>query len=83
MERVIQLISEIGGIGLVAAEGGFYEAGFSSVRALELLLALETEFGVTIPDKDFVRARTPREIVAHLERLQQKEAAIFFGLKKG
>ena len=75
MERVIQLISEIGGIDLVAAEAGFYEAGFSSVRALELLLALETEFGVTIPDKDFVRARTPREIVALLERLQQKEAA--------
>ena len=73
LERVIQLISEIGGIGLVAAEGGFYEAGFSSVRALELLLALETEFGVTIPDKDFVRARTPRAIVALLERLQQKE----------
>jgi len=73
LERIIQLISEIGGIGLVAPEAGFYEAGFSSVSALELLLALETEFSVTIPDKDFVRARTPREIVALLERLQQKE----------
>ncbi len=75
MERVIQLISEIGGIGLVAPDAGFYEAGFSSVCALELLLALEMEFEVTIPDKEFVTARTPREIMALLDRLEEKEVA--------
>ncbi len=75
MERVIQLISEIGGIGLVAPDARFYEAGFSSACALELLLALETEFGVRLPDKEFVAARTAREIMALLDGLQQKEAA--------
>jgi len=54
MERVIQLISQIGGIGSISPDAGIYEAGFSSVRVLELLLALEEEFGVSIPDQEFM-----------------------------
>ena len=75
MERVIQLISQIGGIGSISPDAGIYEAGFSSVRVLELLLALEEEFGVSIPDQEFMAARTPREILALLERLQEPKAA--------
>jgi acyl carrier protein len=75
MERVIQLISQIGGIGSVAPDARIYDAGFSSVRALELLLALEEEFSVTIPDRDFVAARTPRDIAGLLERLRQGQHA--------
>jgi acyl carrier protein len=75
MERVIQLISQIGGIGSISPDAGIYEAGFSSVRVLELLLALEEEFGVSIPDQEFMAARTPREIFALLERLQEPKAA--------
>jgi acyl carrier protein len=75
MERVIQLISQIGGIGSISPDAGIYEAGFSSVRVLELLLALEEEFGVSIPDQEFMAARTPREILALLERLQEPKPA--------
>jgi acyl carrier protein len=75
MERVIQLISQIGGIGSVTPDAGIYEAGFSSVRVLELLLALEDEFGVSIPDKDFMAAHTPREIFGLVERLQELKPA--------
>lgn len=75
MERVIQLISQIGGIGSISPDAGIYEAGFSSVRVLELLLALEEEFGVSMPDQEFMAARTPREIFALLERLQEPKAA--------
>jgi len=75
MERVIQLISQIGGIGSVTPDAGIYEAGFSSVRVLELLLALEDEFGVSIPDQDFMAARTPREIFGLVERLQEPKPA--------
>ncbi len=71
LERVIQLVAQIGGIGAPLPETGIYEAGFSSVRALELLLALEEEYGLTIPDREFVAARTPGEIAALLQRLQQ------------
>jgi acyl carrier protein len=75
MERVIQLISQIGGIGSISPDAGIYEAGFSSVRVLELLLALEEEFGVSIPDQEFMAARTPHEIFALLERLQEPKPA--------
>jgi len=75
MERVIQLISQIGGIGSISPDAGIYEAGFSSVRVLELLLALEEEFGISIPDQEFMATRTPREIFALLERLQEPKAA--------
>jgi acyl carrier protein len=75
MERVIQLISQIGGIGSISPDAGIYEAGFSSVRVLELLLALEEEFGVSIPDQEFMVARTPREIFGLVERLQEPRPA--------
>ncbi len=75
MNRVIQLVSEIGAIGEITPDTAIYDAGFSSARALELLLALEAEFGVSIPDQEFVAARTPRQIAGLLERLHQREAA--------
>jgi len=75
MERVIQLISQIGGIGSITPDGGIYEAGFSSVRVLELLLAVEDEFGVRIPDKDFMAARTPRQISVLIEQLRERQVA--------
>jgi acyl carrier protein len=75
IERITQLISEVGGIDAVPADGEIYEAGFSSIRVLELLLALEGEFGVKIPDKEFITARTAREISNLIENLQETKAA--------
>jgi acyl carrier protein len=75
MERVIQLISQVGGINGVAPDASIYDAGFSSVRVLELLLALEQEFSVSIPDKDFMTMRTPQEISGLIENLQERKAA--------
>ena len=73
--RVIQFISEVGGIGTLEPDTDLYRAGLSSARVLELLLALEDEFHVTIPDKDFVAARTPEAIAGLIERLQQEQPA--------
>ena len=75
MERVIQLISEVGGIGSLAADAEIYQAGFSSVRVLDLLLRLEDEFHVTIPDKEFMAARTPMAIAGLIERLREGQPA--------
>jgi acyl carrier protein len=75
LERIIQLIAQVGGIGLLAPDTPIYESGFTSVRALELLLALEDEFDVRIPDQEFVAARTPRDILGLLDRVQQSQAA--------
>ena len=75
MERVIQIISQVGGINSVVPDASICDAGFTSLRVLELLLALEQEFGVTIPDKDFMTARTPHEIFGLIEHLQERKAA--------
>lgn len=75
MERVIQLISQIGGIDAVTPDVGIYDAGFSSVRVLELILRLEQEFGISIPDEDFIAAGTPRRIAELVQRLQERQVA--------
>ena len=75
IERVIEIISEIGGIEPLPPDGQIYEGGFSSLRALDLLLSLEKEFGIELPDKDFIAARTPAQIVELIERLRQSQAA--------
>lgn len=46
-----------------------YDAGFSSIASLELLLELETIYGVSIPDDQFVIARTPRQLRALVANL--------------
>src|SRR5437899_8669770 len=75
VERVIQIISQVGGIGTPSPHTEIYRAGFSSVRVLELLLALEDEFQVTIPDKEFMTARTAREIARLIDRLRERQVA--------
>jgi acyl carrier protein len=75
MERVIQLISEVGGIPSLGPDTEIYQAGFSSVRVLELLLVLEDEFHVVIPDKEFMAARTPEAITMLIERLREGQPA--------
>lgn len=75
MERVMELISQVGGIEVVPPDTRIYDAGFSSVRVLDLLLRLEQEFEVRIPDQEFIAAGTPRRIAELIERLRERQAA--------
>jgi acyl carrier protein len=75
MERVIELIGKVGGLDAIEPDAPLYESGFSSVRALELLLAMEEEFGITIPDQEFMAARTPRALAELVERLREQHVA--------
>jgi acyl carrier protein len=68
-DSVIAVVTRVGGIPEVGADQDIFEAGVSSVSALELLLELESEFGVSIPDDEFVSARTPRAIHDLVSRL--------------
>jgi acyl carrier protein len=71
IDRILSLINETGGVDQVGLEEDFYEAGFSSVNALALLLELETAFDVSIPDDKFVEARTPLALEAMIVGLKQ------------
>jgi acyl carrier protein len=48
----------------------FREVGIASSAALELLLSLEDEFSIQVPDADFNEARTVNALVALVARLE-------------
>lgn len=75
LAQVTALVCRLGKLGSVGPEEDFYEAGFSSVSALELLLELETAFGVSISDDDFIASRTPRALCTLVTRLRQEQLA--------
>lgn len=56
------LIRRIGGIDQLSPDEDFFEAGFESINALELLLELESTYEVSISDEAFVGCRTVRAI---------------------
>lgn len=73
--RIAEVVGKVGKIAPPGPDDDFYDAGFSSINALELLLELEEECGVSIPDDEFIQARTPRALGAVIERLRQEQMA--------
>jgi acyl carrier protein len=62
MDNVIQIILRVGTIPAIGPDDDIYDAGFSSIRAFQLLTELESIFDVTIEDDLFRDARTPRAL---------------------
>jgi len=73
MARIIATVCQQGGLTSLAEDQDLYDAGVSSLQALGLLLELEDVFGVSIPDTEFVKARTPRAL---LEIIDAQRAAV-------
>lgn len=53
----------------------YRELGVKSVAALDLLLSLEEEFKISIPDDAFGDARTAETLVALMKKLGAEETA--------
>ena len=64
LTAILGIITKTGGLAELAPDQDFYDAGFTSVMALPLLMDLEDNFGVTIPDQDFISARTASALQA-------------------
>jgi len=75
LERITEAIGRVGRVSGLGPDDDMYDSGFSSIYALPLLLELEDEFGVTIPDQRFVAARSPRALLAILQDLKTEQAA--------
>ena len=71
LQTIVEIVQTTGKISSVAPDEDFYEAGFSSINALQLLMELEAAFDVTIPDEEFVAARTCNSLEALVSRLAQ------------
>ena len=71
MNRIAEIVCTVGQIGAINADEDFYEAGVSSLSALQLLLELESACEVSIPDDQFIVARTPRALHNLIASLKQ------------
>ena len=54
----------------IAEDEDIYEAGLTSIMALPLLSEIEHTFELTIPDADFLDARTPRALAQLIQQLR-------------
>jgi acyl carrier protein len=71
LNRVLAIVRSTGNLAEINPNEDFYDAGFSSINALQLLLELEGAFDVTIPDDEFVAARTCTDLHELVTRLSQ------------
>ncbi|AUX25379.1 hypothetical protein SOCEGT47_059240 [Sorangium cellulosum] len=70
MDQVIEVIVTIGNLpATIGPDDDIYDAGFSSIRALQLLTELEDRFNVALPDDRFSLARTPRALSGLIQEL--------------
>jgi acyl carrier protein len=64
LDQITHLICRIGSIPPIGPDDNIYRCGFASMKALELLVELEAEYEVTIPDEQFMAAQSPRDLSA-------------------
>jgi acyl carrier protein len=69
-QKISAAICQLANIPALAADQDIYNAGMSSIQALQLLVELETQFEVTLPDEAFVAARTVQalKLLVHNQR---------------
>ncbi|WP_165066864.1 acyl carrier protein [Paludisphaera rhizosphaerae] len=75
LDEITATLLRVGKLESIGLEEDIYEAGFPSIQALELLLELESACGVSIPDDQFMKARTARALLGLVVGLQQEQAA--------
>ena len=73
LQQIAAIVCEVGNINEINPDDDIYDAGFSSINALQLLLELESALEVSIPDDEFIDARSPRALYDVIDRLQQKQ----------
>ena len=70
VEKIVEIVKRVGELDALTADQDFYKAGVDSMRGMDIMLDLESEFGVTVPDDQFVKARTPYDLAALVGRLR-------------
>ena len=75
LDRITQIVSEIGGLPPLGPDDNIYRAGFASMKALELLVELEAQYEVAIQDDEFMKAQSPRDLAAMITALRNGDTA--------
>jgi acyl carrier protein len=68
-ERIRELLAEVCAISpeSIQVDRPLLEYGLDSARAIDLLVGLEGEFGLTIPDEAATRLKTLGDVIAFIE----------------
>ena len=61
-EKVAGIVCRLANLKALAPEQDYFDAGLASVQALELLLEVESEFGVSLSDDQFAASRSVRQL---------------------
>lgn len=68
--KVSGIVKRVGGLEEIEPDQDYYDAGLTSLAALNLLLELEDAFGISIPDDKFIGCRNVNALMAMVEELQ-------------
>lgn len=63
-EKVAGIVCRLASLAGLLPDQDYFDAGLASVQALELLLEVETEFGVSLSDDQFAGVRTVRQLAS-------------------
>lgn len=70
-EKVSEIVRRVGSISDLTPDEDYYDAGLTSLAALNLLLELEDAFGVSISDEKFIACRNVRALTTTIEDLKR------------
>lgn len=70
LQNIIAIVKRVGELDELAPGQDFYQAGIDSMKAMDVMLDLENEFGVTVPDDRFIKARTPEALLQLVQQLR-------------
>jgi acetyltransferase-like isoleucine patch superfamily enzyme/acyl carrier protein len=74
-QEVTGLVQQIGRISQLDCDQDFYNEGLSSIASVTLMLELESQYGITIPDESFLACRTVRQVCSLIASLQSQDAS--------
>jgi acyl carrier protein len=60
--KVAAIVCRLANLAQLEPEQDYFDAGLASVQALELLLEVESEFGVSLSDDQFAEVRSVRQL---------------------
>jgi acyl carrier protein len=71
-QQVFDLIRKAKGVETVTRSSTWEDMGFDSLDIAELLMELESQFHVAIPDADAVHLKTVGDAIDYVERARNK-----------
>jgi acyl carrier protein len=72
VSQVAEVLAQVAGLRGLSADQDFYDAGFTSMMALALLMEIEDRFQVSLPDQRFIDARTVGSLAELISELQSR-----------